>query len=124
MGVEAKTASRFTTAMCSFHHRPPPSSSATFCPVSHPSLSFLLSHVCAPLSPFSTACSTPSSAAVGESDERDLGVRFPDQRPPLECAAFYADPTKHCPFTRTSPASFLGTCARPCSPRQRPRPWG
>uniref|UniRef100_A0A804LR92 Uncharacterized protein n=1 Tax=Zea mays TaxID=4577 RepID=A0A804LR92_MAIZE len=45
---------------------------------------------------------------MGGGDERDLGVRFPDQRPRLECIAFYVDPTKHYPFTCTSPCELLG----------------
>jgi hypothetical protein len=111
MGVEATAPTLFTTATRPFQRWTPPSSSATFSHVSHPSLSSLLSHVCVPLSPFSTARFTPLLATVGEQDECDLGVRFPDQWPRLECAAFYADPTKHYPFTCTSPCELLGYMA-------------
>lgn len=33
---------------------------------------------------------------------------FPDQRPALECAWFYADPTKHCPFIPHIPCNLPG----------------
>jgi hypothetical protein len=33
---------------------------------------------------------------------------FPDQRPPLECAGFYADPSKHCPFIPHIPCDLPG----------------
>jgi hypothetical protein len=39
---------------------------------------------------------------------RNCILGFPDQRPPLECAAFYADPTKHCPFIPHIPCDLPG----------------
>ncbi|KAJ1273402.1 hypothetical protein BS78_06G277600 [Paspalum vaginatum] len=39
---------------------------------------------------------------------RNCILGFPDQRPPIECAAFYADPTKHCPFIPHIPCDLPG----------------
>ncbi|RCV15119.1 hypothetical protein SETIT_3G032600v2 [Setaria italica] len=39
---------------------------------------------------------------------RNCILGFPDQRPALECAAFYADPTKHCPFIPHIPCDLPG----------------
>lgn len=39
---------------------------------------------------------------------RNCILGFPDQRPPLECAAFYADPSKHCPFIPHIPCDLPG----------------
>ncbi|RLM75208.1 uncharacterized protein C2845_PM15G24920 [Panicum miliaceum] len=39
---------------------------------------------------------------------RNCILGFPDQRPPLECVAFYADPSKHCPFIPHIPCDLPG----------------
>lgn len=42
---------------------------------------------------------------------RNCILGFPDQRPPLECAAFYVDPSKHCPFIPHIPCELPGYTA-------------
>ncbi|CAN6236609.1 unnamed protein product [Urochloa humidicola] len=39
---------------------------------------------------------------------RNCILGFPDQRPAIECAAFYADPSKHCPFIPHIPCDLPG----------------
>ena len=39
---------------------------------------------------------------------RNCILGFPGQRPPIECALFYADPTKHCPFIPHIPCDLPG----------------
>ncbi|OEL32738.1 Uncharacterized protein BAE44_0006245 [Dichanthelium oligosanthes] len=39
---------------------------------------------------------------------RNCILGFPNQRPPMECAAFYADPSKHCPFIPHIPCDLPG----------------